>query len=64
MLAGVITDALNYEWIFWVAAIVIAFAAVMTYYFVPESPVRSESTKIDWSGAGLLSLGLAALLLA
>ncbi len=63
VLAGVITDALNYEWIFWVAAIVIAFAAVMTHYFVPESPVRSESTKIDWSGAGMLSLGLAALLL-
>ena len=63
VLAGVITDALNYEWIFWVAAIVIAFAAVMTHFFVPESPVRSESTKIDWSGAGLLSLGLASLLL-
>lgn len=63
VLAGVITDALNYEWIFWVAAIVIAFAAVMTHLFVPESPVRSESTTIDWSGAGLLSVGLASLLL-
>jgi len=63
VLAGVITDALNYEWIFWVAAIVIALAAVMTHFFVPESPVRSESTKIDWSGAGLLSVGLASLLL-
>jgi EmrB/QacA subfamily drug resistance transporter len=63
VLAGVITDALNYEWIFWVAAIVIAFAAVMTHFFVPESPVRSESTKIDWTGAGLLSIGLASLLL-
>jgi EmrB/QacA subfamily drug resistance transporter len=63
VLAGVITDALNYEWIFWVAAIVIAFAAVMTHFFVPESPVRSGSTKVDWSGAGLLSVGLASLLL-
>lgn len=63
VLAGVITDALNYEWIFWVAAIVIAFAAVMTHFFVPVSPVRSESTKIDWAGAGLLSIGLASLLL-
>jgi EmrB/QacA subfamily drug resistance transporter len=63
VLAGVITDALNYEWIFWVAAIVIAAAAVMTYLFVPESPVRSESTKIDWTGAALLSVGLASLLL-
>ena len=63
VLAGVITDALSYEWIFWVAAIVIAFAAVMTHLFVPESPVRSESTRIDWTGAGLLSVGLASLLL-
>jgi EmrB/QacA subfamily drug resistance transporter len=63
VLAGVITDTLNYEWIFWVAAIVIAIAAVMTHFFVPESPVRSESAKIDWSGAALLSIGLASLLL-
>jgi len=62
VLAGVITDALNYEWIFWVAAIVIALAAVMTHLFVPESPVRSESKRIDWSGAALLSVGLASLL--
>jgi EmrB/QacA subfamily drug resistance transporter len=63
VLAGVITDALSYEWIFWVAAIAIAFAVVMTHLFVPESPVRSESAKIDWAGAGLLSVGLASLLL-
>lgn len=63
VLAGVITDALNYEWIFWVAAIVVAFAAVMTHFFVPASPVRSGGTKIDWAGAGLLSVGLASLLL-
>ena len=63
VLSGVITDALNYEWIFWVAAIVIAVAAVMTHLFVPESPVRSASRKIDWWGAGLLSVGLASLLL-
>lgn len=63
VLAGVITDALSYEWIFWVAAIVIALATVMPHLFVPESPVRSESTGIDWSGAALLSVGLASLLL-
>jgi EmrB/QacA subfamily drug resistance transporter len=63
VLSGVIIDAVNYEWIFWVAAIVIAFAVVMTHFFVPASPVRSESTKVDWSGAGLMSVGLASLLL-
>ena len=58
-----LTDALNYEWIFWTAAIVIAGAAVMTHLFVPESPVRSGSTRIDWSGAAFVCVGLAALLL-
>jgi EmrB/QacA subfamily drug resistance transporter len=62
VLAGVITEALNYEWIFWVAAIVIAFACVMTHLFVPESPVRSESQRIDWLGAAFLSVALASLL--
>ncbi len=63
VLAGVITESLNYEWIFWVAAIVIAIAVVMTHFFVPESPVRSGSARIDWTGAALLSVGLASLLL-
>ena len=63
VLSGVLTEALSYEWIFWVAAIVVVFACVMTHLFVPESPIRSGSRTIDWSGAALLSIGLASLLL-
>jgi EmrB/QacA subfamily drug resistance transporter len=60
--AGLIVDHLSYEWIFWIALMVTAVAIVCTVLFVPESPVKVPS-KIDWVGAGLMSLGLAALLL-
>jgi EmrB/QacA subfamily drug resistance transporter len=63
VLAGVIVDHLSYEWIFWIALIVTLIAIVCTLLFVPESPVKVPA-KIDWVGAGLLSLGLGALLLA
>jgi EmrB/QacA subfamily drug resistance transporter len=61
--AGVVVDHLDYEWIFWIALIVTALAIVCTLLFVPESPIKVPA-KIDWAGAALLSVGLAALLLA
>jgi EmrB/QacA subfamily drug resistance transporter len=60
--AGSIVDHLSYEWIFWIALIVTVIAVVATLLFVPESPVKVPA-KIDWAGALLLSIGLAALLL-
>jgi EmrB/QacA subfamily drug resistance transporter len=62
VLSGLIVDNLDYEWIFWLGLIVIAGAAVATYLFVPESPVKSPA-RIDWTGAALLAGGLACLLL-
>jgi EmrB/QacA subfamily drug resistance transporter len=62
VLSGLIVDNLDYEWIFWLALIVIAGAAVATYLFVPESPVKTPA-RIDWPGAALLSGALASLLL-
>jgi EmrB/QacA subfamily drug resistance transporter len=63
VLSGVIVDHLPYEWIFWFGLVGVAVAIVMTHLFVPESPVKTPS-KIDWVGAGLMSVGLAMLLLA
>jgi EmrB/QacA subfamily drug resistance transporter len=62
VLSGVIVDHLAYEWIFWLAFVVVAGALVATKLWVPESPVRAQA-RIDWGGAALLSLGLAAVLL-
>jgi EmrB/QacA subfamily drug resistance transporter len=63
VLSGVIVDHLAYEWIFWLAFVVVAAAVVMTKLYVPESPVRAPA-RIDWAGAGLLSAGLVCVLLA
>ncbi|NLT07635.1 MAG: MFS transporter [Solirubrobacterales bacterium] len=63
VITGLIVDNLAYEWIFWLAFVVVAGAAVMTKLYVPESPVRAPA-RIDWWGAALLSIGLASVLLA
>jgi EmrB/QacA subfamily drug resistance transporter len=63
VLSGVIVDRLDYEWIFWLALIVVSGAIVAARRFIPESPVKSPS-RIDWIGAALLSAGLVALLVA
>jgi EmrB/QacA subfamily drug resistance transporter len=61
VLSGLIVDNLDYQWIFWLALIVIAGAALATWLFVPESPVKTPA-RIDWVGAALLSVALACLL--
>jgi EmrB/QacA subfamily drug resistance transporter len=63
VLSGVIVDRLDYEWIFWLALIVVSGAIVAVRRFIPESPVKSPA-RIDWIGAALLSAGLVALLVA
>jgi EmrB/QacA subfamily drug resistance transporter len=62
VLSGVIVDNLAYEWIFWLGLASVVVAIVATHLFVPESPIKSPS-RIDWAGAALLSVGLAALLI-
>ena len=63
VLSGLIVDNLAWEWIFWLGFAVIVIAMVATYLFVPESPIKAPA-RIDWTGAGLLSVGLSSLLLA
>ncbi|MEU9128862.1 MFS transporter [Kitasatospora sp. NPDC048540] len=63
ILAGPIVDHLDYHWLFWVPTILTALAALATYLFVPESPVRTPG-RISWGAAVLLSVWLVALLLA
>ena len=62
VLAGVLVEHVGLSWLFWSALIVTAPAAVLTWAFVPESPVRSPA-RVDVGGAALLSITLLALLL-
>jgi MFS family permease len=62
VLSGVIVDHVAYEWIFWLALAAIVVAIIATHLFIPESPVKSPA-KIDWAGAGLLTVGLSSLLI-
>jgi EmrB/QacA subfamily drug resistance transporter len=61
VLSGVIVDHASWRWLFVVGAIPVAASIVLTYRFVPESPVKSPS-RVDVPGALLLSGGLVALL--
>jgi EmrB/QacA subfamily drug resistance transporter len=63
VLAGPIVDALNYHWLFWIPAIILALAAVTTHLVVPESRVRTPG-RISWLAGALLSGWLVALMLA
>src|SRR6201995_2404608 len=63
VLAGPIVQHLSIHWLFWLPVIVLVPATVAIHRFVPESPVRVPG-KVNWSGAALMSGGLAAVLLA
>jgi EmrB/QacA subfamily drug resistance transporter len=62
VLAGVLVDQFDVEWIFWLSVVTTALAAFAVWLWVPESPVRVRA-RIDWLGGALLSATLLALLL-
>ncbi|MEU6017991.1 MFS transporter [Streptomyces sp. NPDC047515] len=48
--------------VLWIPAVATVLCAGVVLFLVPESTTRARS-KVDWAGAGLLSVGLATLLL-
>jgi EmrB/QacA subfamily drug resistance transporter len=62
-LGGLLVDQASYHWIFWISAAMGVIATITTIRFVPESPLRSPG-KVDYAGAGILAVGLSALLIA
>lgn len=62
VLAGPITEALGWRWLFWIPAIVVTATAILCRLFVPESPVRTGG-RINLTAATLLATWLLALLL-
>jgi EmrB/QacA subfamily drug resistance transporter len=63
VLSGIILEHLNYHWLFWIPLIAIILAAIATWRFVPESPVRVPG-RINWLSAVLMTAGISMALLA
>ena len=64
ILAGaVIVEQLSWHWLFWLPLGLIVVAAVCTWRFVPESPVRVPG-RINWPAAALLTAGMTSVLVA
>jgi EmrB/QacA subfamily drug resistance transporter len=63
VLAGPIVDHLSYHWLFWLPLVPLVPATLAIHRFVPESPVRTPG-RINWAGAGLMAVGLGAVLIA
>jgi EmrB/QacA subfamily drug resistance transporter len=61
--AGVVTENLSYHWLFWFPLVMISFTAVMTWRYIPESPVKNPA-EINYRAAALMTAGISGVLLA
>jgi EmrB/QacA subfamily drug resistance transporter len=62
VIGGLIIEHLNYHWLFWIPLVVTVIAAVCTWRFVPESPIRVPG-RINWLAALLMSAGFICVLI-
>jgi MFS family permease len=63
VIGALIVQHLGWHWLFWLPLVVTLLAALATWRFIPESPVRSPGS-INWGAAALMSLGMSAVLVA
>jgi EmrB/QacA subfamily drug resistance transporter len=61
--AGPIVEHLSWHWLFWLPLVLVVIALLGAIFGMKESPVRTPG-RLDVLGAGILSVGLVALLLA
>jgi EmrB/QacA subfamily drug resistance transporter len=60
---GLIVEHLSWHWLFWIPLATTLIAAVATWRFVPESPVRLAG-RVNWLAATLMSAGMCGVLIA
>src|ERR1700754_4701325 len=60
VIAGLVVDALDASWLFWLGLMALPAAFAIARY-VPKEQTRPDA-KVDWLGAALLSVALASLL--
>jgi EmrB/QacA subfamily drug resistance transporter len=61
--SGLIVEHMSYHWLFWFPLVASVAAAICTWRYVPESPVRVPG-RVNWLAAALMSVGISAVLLA
>jgi predicted MFS family arabinose efflux permease len=62
-IGGLIVEHLSFHWLFWLTLVMVVVAAVCTWRFIPESPVRVPG-HVNWLAAALMSLGISTVLVA
>jgi EmrB/QacA subfamily drug resistance transporter len=60
---GLIVQNLSWHWLFWIPLLVSIIAAVFTWRYIPESPVRVPG-RVNWLAAALMSAGICMVLIA
>jgi MFS family permease len=60
---GLIVEHLSWHWLFWIPLGITVLAAVCTWRFVPESPVKVPG-RVNWLAASLMTLGISVVLIA
>jgi DHA2 family multidrug resistance protein len=60
-LGGYITENFSWPWIFYINVPLGIAAMVSCYYLLPESPIKSKTTGVDWAGIALLATGIGSL---
>jgi EmrB/QacA subfamily drug resistance transporter len=63
VVGGLIIEHLNWHWLFWIPLLTTLLAALATWRFVPESPIRAPG-RINWLSATLLTVGMCCVLIA
>jgi EmrB/QacA subfamily drug resistance transporter len=63
VIGGLIVEHLNYHWLYWIPLVFSVIAALATWRYVPESPVRVPG-RVNWLAAALMTAGFSAVLIA
>ncbi len=63
VIGAVIVQHLGWHWLFWLPLAVTLLAAVATWRYIPESPIRAPG-RINWLAAAVMALGFSLVLVA
>src|ERR1700722_20065920 len=63
VIGAVIVEHLGWHWLFWLPLAVTVLAAIATWRYIPESPIRAPG-RINWLAASVMSLGFSLVLIA